>query len=140
VIEGAQLCQAGFVGVVEYTLMGTDPNSADNRWLLGCEASDPGHLFSRHFARSVSNPSSRRLSLGGIQNGSGFNLLSGQSWGRRLKLACQRLQSAAMRFARSRPQLHQASFRDAVLTAYRGRCAISHLPHTLNGIDGNTCA
>ena len=25
-------------------------------------------------------------------------------------------------------RLHQASFRDAVLTAYRGRCAISHLP------------
>ena len=25
-------------------------------------------------------------------------------------------------------RLHQASFRDAVLTAYGGRCAISHLP------------
>jgi len=25
-------------------------------------------------------------------------------------------------------RLHQASFRDAVLTAYRGRCAISHIP------------
>jgi putative restriction endonuclease len=25
-------------------------------------------------------------------------------------------------------RLHQASFRDAVLSAYRGRCAISHLP------------
>ena len=29
---------------------------------------------------------------------------------------------------RSRRGLHQASFRDAVLSAYRGRCAISHLP------------
>jgi putative restriction endonuclease len=29
---------------------------------------------------------------------------------------------------RSRRGLHQASFRDAVLSAYGGRCAISHLP------------
>ena len=29
---------------------------------------------------------------------------------------------------RSKRGLHQASFRDAVLSAYRGRCAISHLP------------
>jgi len=27
-----------------------------------------------------------------------------------------------------KPRLHQASFRDAVLTAYRGRCAISRIP------------
>ena len=27
--------------------------------------------------------------------------------------------------------MQQASFRDAVLTAYRGRCAISHLPEPL---------
>src|ERR1700704_6302560 len=33
-----------------------------------------------------------------------------------------------MRFGRSRQGLHRASFRDAVLTAYGGRCAISHLP------------
>ena len=26
--------------------------------------------------------------------------------------------------------MHQASFRDAVLSAYGGRCAISHLPET----------
>ena len=29
---------------------------------------------------------------------------------------------------RSKRGLHQATFRDAVLAAYRGRCAISHLP------------
>jgi putative restriction endonuclease len=29
---------------------------------------------------------------------------------------------------RVRPDKHQASFRDAVLSAYGGRCAISHLP------------
>jgi putative restriction endonuclease len=33
-----------------------------------------------------------------------------------------------MRFARSKARLHQASFRDAVLSAYGGRCTISHLP------------
>jgi putative restriction endonuclease len=33
-----------------------------------------------------------------------------------------------MPFARSRLGWHQASFRDAVLSAYGGRCAISRLP------------
>jgi hypothetical protein len=44
-----EIHQQIYVGddVVDYAFMGTDPNSADNRWL-------PGHLFPRHFARSVS--------------------------------------------------------------------------------------
>jgi hypothetical protein len=41
--------------VVDYAFMGTDPNSADNRWLPRRDArADPGHLFPRHFAWSVS--------------------------------------------------------------------------------------
>jgi predicted restriction endonuclease len=37
-------------------------------------------------------------------------------------------QSGGMRYAKNKARLHQASFRDAVLAAYKGRCAISHLP------------
>jgi putative restriction endonuclease len=36
--------------------------------------------------------------------------------------------NAGTRFATVKARLHQASFRDAVLTAYGGRCAISRLP------------
>jgi putative restriction endonuclease len=46
----------------------------------------------------------------------------------RLKRRSQPFQSAyALREIKAR-FLQQASFRDAVLSAYRGRCAISHLP------------
>jgi hypothetical protein len=41
--------------VVDYAFMGTYPNSADNRWLLDAmREQNPGHLFPRHLARSVS--------------------------------------------------------------------------------------
>jgi putative restriction endonuclease len=41
--------------VVDYAFMGTDPNSPDNRWLLDAmQRPNPGHLFPRDFARSVS--------------------------------------------------------------------------------------
>jgi len=33
-------------------------------------------------------------------------------------------------FREVKARLHQASFRDAVLAAYGGRCAISHIPET----------
>src|SRR5258706_15114369 len=36
--------------------------------------------------------------------------------------------SAATPCVEIKARLHQASFRNAVLRAYRGRCAISHLP------------
>jgi len=38
------------------------------------------------------------------------------------------MRSATVGIPNGRTRLHQASFRDAVLAAYRGRCAISHIP------------
>jgi hypothetical protein len=35
-------------------------------------------------------------------------------------------------------RLHQASFREAVITAYNGRCALSGLPEPLKGDRQNT--
>jgi putative restriction endonuclease len=40
--------------VVDYQFMGTDPNSADNRWLRNAMPADPDHLFPRHVAGPLS--------------------------------------------------------------------------------------
>lgn len=56
----------------------------------------------------------RHSSSDGIPSDYESNLPSGRSSGLRPRPPCQRL--------------HQASFRDAVLAAYRGRCAICHIP------------
>jgi putative restriction endonuclease len=114
--------------VVEYAFMGTDPNSPDNRWL--CEAME--HQIPVIYFLGVSpgryqpiiptfiagwHPGQLRVELA-------FGAIVGASAQAALPAAPER--RYALREVKAR--LHQASFRDAVLAAYGGRCAISHLP------------
>jgi putative restriction endonuclease len=114
--------------VVEYAFMGTDPNSPDNRWLR--EAME--HQIPVIYFLGVSpgryqpiiptfivgwHPERLRVQLA-------FGAIVGASAQAMLPAAPER--RYALREVKAR--LHQASFRDAVLAAYGGRCAISHLP------------
>jgi putative restriction endonuclease len=113
---------------VSYSFMGKDPNAADNRWLreamerqvpiiyfLGVsparyEAVLPAFItgWDAHAATAqvaFSDPASKNLPKPPADAGE---------------------RRYALRVVKQR--LHQASFRDAVITAYRGRCALSGFP------------
>jgi len=83
-------------------------------------AADPDDLFPRHVARSVSTHHSD------IHSQVAPGALVGASAQAVPPDAPER--PYALREVKAR--LHQASFRDAVLAAFGGRCAISHIPET----------
>lgn len=114
--------------VVEYAFMGTDPMAPDNRWLREAMehqvpiiyflGTSPGRYQSILPTFIVGwHPDRLRVQLafGGIV-GASADAASPAAPERRY----------ALREVKAR--LHQASFRDAVLAAYDGRCAISKLP------------
>jgi putative restriction endonuclease len=114
--------------VVDYQFMGTDPNSPDNRWLRDAMqrqipiiyflGTSPGRYQPIIPTFIVGwHPESLRVQLA-------FGALVGASAQAAPPDALER--RYALREVKAR--LHQASFRDAVLAAYGGRCAISHLP------------
>lgn len=114
--------------LVDYAFMGTDPNAADNRWLReACEAQIPIIYFlgvapGRYTAiwpTYIADWSASELK---VQLAFSTTPESEVSWS--LPDAPER--RYALRSVRQR--LHQATFREAVLSAYQGRCAISGLP------------
>jgi putative restriction endonuclease len=116
------------VDVVDYAFMGTYPNSPDNRWLLDAMqrqipviyflGTSPGRYQAIIPTFIVGwHPERLRVELA-------FGALVGASAQAVPPDAPER--RYALREVKAR--LHQASFRDTVLAAYGGRCAISHLP------------
>ena len=116
--------------VVDYAFMGTDPDAADNRWLkeaflnripviyfLGIA---PGRyeallpVFIQDW-----DPKSLKVRVA-------FGVAEGESLAPPETSADRRY---ALRSVQQR--LHQASFREAVIGAYEGRCALSNLPEPL---------
>jgi putative restriction endonuclease len=115
---------------VEYAFMGTDPDVAENRWLR--EAMEnrvpviyflgvaPG-LYKALIPTFVVGWNSRRLSARiafGQMEGGAYQL-PGSAADRRYALHAVK------------QRLHQASFREAVIFAYNGRCALSGLPESV---------
>jgi putative restriction endonuclease len=115
--------------VVDYAFMGTDPNSPDNRWLLDAMqrqipviyflGTSPGRYQPIIPTFIVGwHPERLRVQLA-------FGVIVGASALATLPASPERryaLREIKARFA------HQVSFRDAVLSGYGGRCAISRLP------------
>ena len=114
--------------VVDYAFMGENPDAADNRWLR--EAMENGIPFIYLLGTSpgryqaivpafiagwdrVAKKASVAFGMPGVA------ALSPDPIERRY----------ALREVKQR--LHQASFRDAVITAYQGRCALSGLPEPM---------
>jgi putative restriction endonuclease len=113
---------------IEYAFMGTDPSAADNRWLREAMeeqipiiyflGSSPGKYQPIIPAFVVGwDPGRLRAQLA-------FGALIGASAAAIPPGAPER--RYALREVKHR--LHQSSFRDAVLAAYGGQCAISRLP------------
>ena len=116
--------------VVEYSFMGSNPESADNRWLReAMENAIPIIYF-----LGVSPGRYQVFIPSFIVNWDAANLRAGIAFGMPGEASASPPQSAierryALRYVKHR--LHQASFRDAVIAAYQGRCALSGLPEPI---------
>ncbi len=115
--------------LVEYAFMGSNPDAADNRWLKeAMEAQVPVIYFlgiapgryTAIYPTFIADWSASQLVA---RIGFGIPLAATTS-AATIPLAPER--RYALRLVSQR--LHQATFREAVLAAYDGRCAISRLP------------
>lgn len=116
------------IDAVDYAFMGTDPDAADNRWLRDAFTDQvpiiyflgisPGR-YQAVLPAFVSGWDREALKAGIAVGLPGESRLSQDSAERRY----------ALRVVKQR--LHQASFREAVIAAYRGRCALSGLPEPM---------
>ena len=114
--------------VVEYAFMGTDPDAPDNRWLRDAMKREIPVIYFLGTSPGRYQPIIPTFNVGWhperLRVQLAFGVIVGASAQAALPAAPER--RYALREVKAR--LHQASFRDAVLTAYGGRCAISHLP------------
>ena len=127
---GVRLTRQIYAGdeVVDYAFMGSDPNSADNRWLRDAMQEQIPVIYFLGVSPGRYQPIVPTFVVGWqperLRVQLAFGTLLGASAQATVPAAPER--RYALREIKAR--LHQTSFRDAVLTAYSGRCAISHLP------------
>lgn len=113
---------------VDYAFMGTDPNAADNRWLREAMESRTPIIYFLGVAPGLykaiiptyivgwdASTLKASIAFGAAEKSTGLEYPATRGERR-----------YALRQVKQR--LHQASFRQAVFTAYRRRCAISALP------------
>jgi putative restriction endonuclease len=112
---------------VDYAFMGEDPDAADNRWLReACEHQIPIIYF-----LGVASGRYQALLPVFVVSWEGKTSKARAAFGTPDQpLAAPPSSPIERRYAlRSvKQRLHQASFREAVITAYDGRCAVSRLP------------
>jgi len=124
-----QQIYAGDEGV-DYAFMGTDPQAADNRWLRDAMLNGIPVIYFLGVAPGVyqalaptfitdwdAHSLKARLAFGDVTQ---FNTVFPEATTER---------RYALRLVKQR--LHQATFREAVIQAYNGRCALSGLPEPL---------
>lgn len=117
--------------LVDYAFMGTDPDAADNRWLReACEQRIPIIYF-------IGVAPGRFLAQvpAFIAQWNRASLNASVGFGEPAAYAGAPFadEQPARRYALSvvKQRLHQATFRQAVLTAYDGRCALTGLPEAM---------
>ena len=115
---------------VDYAFMGQDPEAADNRWLREAFENQVPIIYFLGIA-----PGRYQADASGLHCGLGRRRLKARvAFGLPDQEALAPPENAlerryALRVVKQR--LHQASFREAVIAAYNGRCALSGLPESL---------
>lgn len=116
---------------VEYAFMGADPDAADNRWLR--EACD--HRIAIIYFIGVAPGRFLAQVPAYISGWDRASLKAAVGFGEPVDYAGEPFadEAPARRYALSavKQRLHQATFRQAVLAAYDGRCALSGLPEPM---------
>jgi putative restriction endonuclease len=114
--------------VVEYAFMGTDPNSPDNRWLFDAAQHQIPVIYFLGTSPGRYQPIIPTFIVGWQPEHLRVQLAFGALVGASVQAAPPDAPERRYALREVKARLHQASFRDAVLAAYRGRCAISHIP------------
>jgi putative restriction endonuclease len=116
--------------VVDYAFMGQDPNAADNQWLRDAFENQVPIIYFLGIA-----PGRYQAMLPTFISGWDGDLRKARvSFGLPQQAGLAPPESAAERryaLRAVKQRLHQASFREAVITAYSGKCALSGLPEPL---------
>src|SRR5262249_13977424 len=118
------------VETIDYAFMGQDPNAADNRWLREAMENEVPVIY----FLGVSPGRYQAVLPVFISDWDAKELKARVAFGvpgeKSLVPPHHALERQyALRLVKQR--LHQASFREAVIAAYDGRCAVSRLPETL---------
>lgn len=116
------------VDVVDYAFMGANPDAADNRWLR--EAFEQKVPLIYFLGISPGRYQAIAPALVASWNGQALKAQIAVGLPGEYQLSQDAAERRnALRVVKQR--LHQASFRDAVIAAYRGRCALSGLPEPM---------
>lgn len=113
--------------LIEYSFMGKDPSSADNQWLKEATDNRTPIIYFLGVAPGLYQAIMPTYLVGWDPIALKVQLAFGMSGQADVGAPdSPRERRYALREVKQR--LHQASFRDAVIEAYRGRCALSGLP------------
>ena len=115
---------------VDYAFMGQDPNAADNRWLREAMENQVPVIYFLGIAPGRYQAMLPTFFVGWEPR----SLKARVAFGDAERPAAGMPESSAERryaLRTVKQRLHQASFREAVITAYKGRCALSGLPEPL---------
>lgn len=113
--------------LIDYAFMGTDPDAADNRWLREAMEHRIPIIYFLGVAPRLYQPIVPTYVVGWDARG----LKASIAFGAVEATAAEYPGTAVERryaLREVKQRLHQASFREAVIAAYAGRCAISGLP------------
>jgi putative restriction endonuclease len=114
--------------VVDYAFMGTDPNSPDNRWLRDAMQQQIPVIYFLGTSPGRYQPIIPTFIVGWHSEHLRVQLAFGARVGASAQATPPEAPERRYVLREVKARLHQATFRDAVLAAYGGRCAISHLP------------
>jgi putative restriction endonuclease len=115
---------------VDYAFMGEDPNAADNRWLREAFENQVPIIYFLGIAPGRYQAMLSTFISGWDEKALKSRLAFGIPDRENLEPPQTSLERRyGLRAVKQR--LHQASFREAVITAYNGRCALSGLPESL---------
>ena len=112
---------------IDYAFMGQDPNAADNQWLLEAFKNQVPVIYFLGIAPGLYQAIIPAFISGWDANA----LIARVEFGvpnQDKVLVPQSIQERRYALRVVKQRLHQASFREAVIAAYNGRCALSGLP------------
>jgi len=114
--------------VVDYQFMGTDTTAADNRWLRDAMERQIPVIYFLGTSPGRYQPIIPTFIVGWHPERLRVQLAFGAIVGAPAQALPPDAPERRYALREVQARLHQTSFRDAVLAAYRGRCAISHIP------------
>lgn len=115
---------------IDYAFMGTDPNVAENRWLREAMEQRVPIIYFLGVSPGRYQAVVPAFIVGWDARAAKAQVAFGDVSALTAAPPADRIERRyALRTVQQR--LHQAQFRDAVITAYRGRCALSGLPEPL---------